>query len=251
MRRLQCALLAAVAAIGFASIASAADMPVRARTAPVPVPVVYNWSGIYLGGGVGYQWATVHDTNPAFVQTDSTVRTGIVSGLVGAQYQFNNMLPWAGVVIGVEAAINAETNDNSTGNFTSCANPAYTCGLRRLDNLTTVGGRLGLAFDRWLVTGSGGWASANFKRTDFNLATGLVGTGGGGSSARHNGAYAGAGLEYALYTGVLADMIVGIDYQHLWLNSQTDINDNGVGHTLSAKDDIVRGRLTVKFNPWR
>ena len=37
MRRLQCALLAAAAAIGFASIASAADMPVKARPMPVAV----------------------------------------------------------------------------------------------------------------------------------------------------------------------------------------------------------------------
>ena len=53
MRRLQCALLAAVAAIGFASIASAADMPVKAR----PMVVApYNWTGFYIGATAGYGW---------------------------------------------------------------------------------------------------------------------------------------------------------------------------------------------------
>jgi hypothetical protein len=54
-----------------------------------------------------------------------------------------------------------------------------------------------------------------------------------------------------IYSNAVTDIMVGIDYQHVWLNSQTDINANGVEHTMDAKDDIVRGRLTVKLNPWR
>lgn len=52
MRRLQCALLAAVAVIGFASIASAADMPTKAPAAIAP----YNWTGCYVGVNGGYGW---------------------------------------------------------------------------------------------------------------------------------------------------------------------------------------------------
>src|SRR5664279_5299042 len=54
MRRLQCALFAAIATIGFASIASAADLPVKA---PMIAPG-YNWSGFYIGGNVGYGFAS-------------------------------------------------------------------------------------------------------------------------------------------------------------------------------------------------
>lgn len=52
MRRFQSGLFAAVAVIGFASIASAADMPMKAPMAPAPAPA-YNWSGFYIGGYLG------------------------------------------------------------------------------------------------------------------------------------------------------------------------------------------------------
>jgi outer membrane immunogenic protein len=241
------ALVGAGAAV---SAASAADLPAKAPMAPVPVVAPYNWTGLYLAGGVGYQWAKVHDLAPAsgFV-TDSTVRNGLVSGIIGGQYQFN-VLPLGGLVVGAEAAGNAVIRDNSTDNFGLCANPAFKCGLRRLQSLRTVGGRLGWAYDRWLVTVSGGWASAEFDRADFNSA-GIFNAGGGGSNFRHHGHYFGGGLEYMIYSNAVTDIMVGIDYQHVWLNSQTDINANGVEHTMDAKDDIVRGRLTVKLNPWR
>jgi opacity protein-like surface antigen len=48
MRRLQCALLATVAAVGFVSIASAADMPTKAPMAPAPI-VVGGFFGEILG----------------------------------------------------------------------------------------------------------------------------------------------------------------------------------------------------------
>jgi len=233
------------------SAASAADMPAKAPIAPVPVVAPYNWTGIYVAGAVGYQWAKVHDIAPGsgFI-TDSTVRSGLVSGIIGAQYQFN-ILPMGGLVLGAEVAANHAVRNNSSDNFGLCANPAFKCGLRRLDNLTTVGGRLGWAYDRWLLTVSGGWARAEFERTDYLIATGVFGGGGGNSNFAHNGSYVGGGLEYMIYSDKLTDIMVGVDYQHLWLRSRNDVDANGVIHTLDATDDIVRGRLTVKLNPWR
>jgi outer membrane immunogenic protein len=45
----------------FAGSAMAADMPVKAPVlkAPPPPPVVYNWTGCYIGGNVGGGWARV------------------------------------------------------------------------------------------------------------------------------------------------------------------------------------------------
>ena len=61
MRRLQCLLLATVAAIGFASVACAADMPMKA--APMVAPVApYTWTGFYVGiNGGGVLDGPVHD----------------------------------------------------------------------------------------------------------------------------------------------------------------------------------------------
>ena len=60
MPRLHSATFAAVAVLGFASIASAADMPAKApmyTKAPVMSPQ-YSWTGFYVGGNVGYSWGS-------------------------------------------------------------------------------------------------------------------------------------------------------------------------------------------------
>jgi hypothetical protein len=56
MRRVRLASLAAVAAISFTSIASAADMPVKAPVDKAIAPIAYSWAGWYVGGNVGYAW---------------------------------------------------------------------------------------------------------------------------------------------------------------------------------------------------
>jgi len=60
--------------------------------------------------------------------------------------------PWGSWSWVVEASDNIPTDQNNTGNFTACANPAYSCGLLNINDLKTVGGRLGLAADRFLFT---------------------------------------------------------------------------------------------------
>src|ERR1700741_507758 len=50
MKKLALALAATAA---FAGQAIAADMPMKARPAPPPVPVA-NWTGCYIAGSVGY-----------------------------------------------------------------------------------------------------------------------------------------------------------------------------------------------------
>ena len=58
-------MLAAVAVFGFASVASAADMPVKAPVYRAPVATIYNWTGCYVGAHVGGGWARTEFTNTA------------------------------------------------------------------------------------------------------------------------------------------------------------------------------------------
>jgi opacity protein-like surface antigen len=44
----------ALFALNAGGSAFAADMPVKAR--PLPPPPVYNWTGFYVGGNIGYSW---------------------------------------------------------------------------------------------------------------------------------------------------------------------------------------------------
>jgi outer membrane immunogenic protein len=246
--------LAAAAAFGFAGSATAADMPVKA--APPPVPVVYDWSGLYVGSHWGYSWGTVSDTTPAFTQTDSTVNNGIVGFHVGIQKQFGGFGFGSGLVIGVEGGLNEPLNRNSLSNFTPCANPAFQCGITNFHDNWYGGGRLGLAFNLgslplwlggdYLITVSGGYTTAVFQRADLN-AVGVLNAGGGGALAWHNGAYVGAGLEHVLAKGVLVDWVSGFDWQHQFYDSQGDRDANGVIHNLSADVDIIRFRTSLKF----
>ncbi|HEX5515989.1 MAG TPA: porin family protein, partial [Pseudolabrys sp.] len=58
MRHVSIAVIAA-AFTACGQVASAADMPVKAPRAPAPPPV-YNWTGFYVGGHVGYLWGRTH-----------------------------------------------------------------------------------------------------------------------------------------------------------------------------------------------
>ena len=53
----------ALAVLAATSVASAADLAARPYTkAPVMVEPVYNWTGFYIGGNVGYSWGRSSDT---------------------------------------------------------------------------------------------------------------------------------------------------------------------------------------------
>jgi outer membrane immunogenic protein len=53
-------LLGAVGLIAMATSASAADLAARPYTkAPVALPVIYNWSGFYIGANGGWAAATI------------------------------------------------------------------------------------------------------------------------------------------------------------------------------------------------
>jgi outer membrane immunogenic protein len=248
--------LAAAAALAWTGSASAADMPVKAL--PAPIPAVYDWSGLYVGFHEGYQWGDVHEvqTNPGPVIEDSTISVPIAGVHIGFQKQFSGFGFGNGLVLGVEGSLNEPLKRNSASNFASCANPAFTCGLSNITEDWTVGGRLGVAFNLsslplwfggdYLLTVSGGYVSANFKRADVNGA-GVFCTGGACTQGWHNGAYVGAGIEHVWAKGVLVDWIGGIDYQHQFFDAQTDVEVPGINHNIQADVDMIRFRTTLKF----
>jgi outer membrane immunogenic protein len=95
MRPLQCALFAAVAVVGAASIASAADLPIKGTPyAPPPPADPWNWTGWWLGGDIGGVWAKdmvspqSPDAGPVFPRSNTLSSTGIFGGFtVGFNWQ--------------------------------------------------------------------------------------------------------------------------------------------------------------------
>ena len=184
-------LVAAVAAALFAAPAIgpswAADFPAaRPYKAPVvAVPVVYSWTGFYVGGNVGAAWqhASFNSTligcnivgcasnlphigfDPAIAAagTGSNTKLGFTGGgQVGVNWQINSL------VLGVEADINALSGKPALGPTTAAVIAPNTGNFTiattaNADWLATVRGRLGFAADRYLVYVTGGGAFAHIK----------------------------------------------------------------------------------------
>ena len=127
----------AIAASAFAvmaatSAASAADLAARPYTkAPVMEPI-YNWTGFYIGGNVGYSWGRSSDTSTLtngagvvlFTSGDGANMDGVIGGgQIGYNWQVQN---W---VWGLEADIQG-SDQKGTPRFSLCHQRLYAA-LRR------------------------------------------------------------------------------------------------------------------------
>jgi outer membrane immunogenic protein len=198
--------------IGMAGIASllttsalAADLAPRMYTkAPAPVAVVYDWTGFYIGGNVGYSWGRSSDTSTLtngvgtvlFTSADKTNLDGVVGGgQIGYNWQMQN---W---VWGLEADIQG-TDEKGTRNFAcgfvTCFGPAalvlpplQVALSQKIDWFGTVRGRAGvLVSPTVLLYATGGLAYGEVKSSE------AVGALPGFSSTNTNvGWTVGAGVE--------------------------------------------------------
>ena len=274
-------LLASAATALLTGAASAADLPRRAAPPPVFTPVpVFTWTGAYFGINAGYAFDASSDSNnnstfavPApYAAAGTTATFGNRSqdgftggGQIGYNYQFT---PGSGVVIGIEADAQYLDFGRSRNNaITSAAvAPGYYVtdprGLSSLDYFGTVRGRLGYAFDRTLVYGTGGFAY------------------GSGSSDRSFGGYVtndnfrtgyavGGGIEYALPTDSFLNFFhsnaVTLKVEGLYVNldrntsnqgafvinsaTNTPVAYSGVGQR-SDEFAVVRAGLNYKFGSY-
>jgi outer membrane immunogenic protein len=186
MKKLSLAGLAVSALWG--GSAQAADL---ARPVPVyrPPPVVAysTWTGCYVGGNVGGLWATKEwfDDVPGFAGT--SMGTQAANGwLAGAQggcnYQVGN---W---VFGIQGDYDwvMATGNNFNGLFPLLTDRA------NIRSLTSVTGRVGYAWDRFMlyVKGGGAWENDDYSIlvNGFTLAT---------ASETRGGWTVGIGGEYA------------------------------------------------------
>ncbi|KQP42705.1 porin [Methylobacterium sp. Leaf104] len=286
----------ALAGIALAGSAFAADLPRRQAPPPVFVPVpVFTWTGFYAGFNAGYGFGTGNDNNgpttvvalsPIYVGTPAGVGAGafggrnnnegfVGGGQIGYNYQFT---PGSGFVVGVEADAQYVDFGNSRNRYTNIVgalNPDLTPvnpnGLSGLDYFGTVRGRLGYAFDRTLVYGTGGFAYGGGGGSDFGLP----------NSSRNDfrtGWTAGGGIEYALPTDSFLNFFkssaVTLKVEGLYVNLDRDNANNGVfafsnstgqtyrintnyataasGYTNRRSDEfvVVRAGLNYKFGSY-
>jgi outer membrane immunogenic protein len=220
---------ASVLALGIGALgaASAADLPLKAKPAPIAVDPGYDWTGFYIGINGGWARDTTNTPGPLIVQPASS-GGGAFGGQAGFNYQWNHL------VVGIEGDgdwlhLNASA---------LCSNPGFTCNTS-LKNQYSVRGRVGGAWGNVLVYATGGGAWATYSGNTTIPATGAVFP----ASSNRSGWIAGVGVEYAIWK----NLIVGVEYLHADYGHQNmtyDVTYPSIGVT----DDIVRARLSYKFN---
>jgi outer membrane immunogenic protein len=217
-----------VAFLAAAAPAFAADMPVKAaavKAAAVAAP--FNWSGIYVGGTVGYGFGDTHqlDQSSTARSPDFDWKGFVAGGTLGANWQSGM---W---VFGVETDLSWSNIDGSlpdsgawgcTGN---CRNEVERFGTARV--------RVGAAFDRFLPYATGGFAYGRLH-SEYGPCSATS-----CNDWRENGWTAGAGAEWAFAPNWSAKL----EYLYVDLGSTANNPDPG----LEAKFHVVRFGLNYRF----
>jgi outer membrane immunogenic protein len=192
-------------------LALADGMPSRAGYGCCSEPT---WSGVYAGFNAGGAWADAQWTfpfveafNTAPLQHFSTSPQGAIVGMqAGVNYQMGVFL------VGAEATFAGSNMVETLTGPVTAALPADR--LRtEISNLFTVAGRLGVATDKFLIYGKGGYANSN---VDVKALSGPPVPGVTANANRSSdGLVVGGGLEYRLRRS----LVLGIEYNYVDLGS--------------------------------
>lgn len=293
-------LMASAASALMIGAASAADLPRRVAPPPVFVPIpVFTWTGFYAGLHSAYAFSdkqTVHTSGyngspstgcPPNCET-AAARTALASvyspygptsvkseqngfanvgGGFGVNYQ---LTPGSGFVVGAAFDISwTDLHKNTV--LINNPNTYYRTGSvysQSLDYLGTVNGKIGYAFDRFLVYGTGGLAFGNVGYgASFYSAGGSLQYLGGYDVNFETGYNYGGGVEYAIpedsflssfafgkLLGIQSAVTIKAEYIRYDLGSRSVLVDSapyaGYGSYISkfhTEGSIVRAGFNYKF----
>lgn len=209
-------LLAAVSALGIlaAGAAAAADLPSR-RSAPAPVSYApaFTWTGFYAGVNAGYGFGDFTRDGRNFDDANGFIG----GGQIGYNYQIGQFV--AGL----------ETDLQYSGIEADGRGPFFGASAE-LSYFGTIRGRLGVAFDRALIYGTGGFAYGQSEIKALGLS----------DDQTHTGWALGAGIEYAFTNNITAKA----EYLYVDLENEKFFNNTvRAGAELST----IRAGVNYKF----
>ncbi|MEJ0093138.1 MAG: outer membrane protein [Methylocella sp.] len=231
-------LLASVGAVTLAGSALAADLPSRAPP-PVYLPPapIFTWTGIYVGGQVGYAWGNQNVSSNSGFGSDSfsSNNDGVIGGAhVGYNLQLSQF------VIGLEGSVDGSSLNKSItrGGFVPVTYSA------NLGVQGSVRGRVGYAWDRVLLYATGGVA---FGGVDSSLSSPF---GFDSASDTRVGWTVGGGLEYAITNNwsIRAEYRY-TDLGHASIFAANSFNDPAIGGGGGFSNrHIVENQVQVGFS---
>jgi outer membrane immunogenic protein len=226
-----------------AGIAAAAFLSAPALAQPASP---FNWSGFYVGvNGGGMDFSTSGNYVNASPNVWGTARKETTLGGLHGGFQGQ----WGSWVVGVEGSwdtvlgdrFGSDNGTNVPGVGPCSAAAAFAC-QARINDILSVGPRVGFAMNQWMVYGTGGYARAEIESNFLTIATGnILGT---SASNHQEGWFLGGGLEMLVTTG----FIVGLEYKHYDFKTAAQ-NDPTIpvdNINMQAKADAVLLRLTIK-----
>ncbi|GJE76010.1 hypothetical protein BGCPKDLD_2601 [Methylorubrum suomiense] len=289
-------LLGGAAALA-TSAALAADLPRRAEPPPVfsPVPV-FTWTGFYAGLHTGYAFTdnpnirtvgnqagtalnVANNFRPASLKSEVDGFSKIGGGF-GYNLQFT---PGSGFVVGAAFDItwtDLEKNRGFLGSPNTVgglfpATPNASVYTQNLDYLGTVNGKIGYAFDRFLVYGTGGLA---FGQVAYGAS--FFGTAAQGQPLQFVGGYDkqfetgynyGGGIEYAIpaesflnyfafgrFLGIKSDVTIKAEYIRYDLGGRSIVvqgvlpGNAATSYTSTFKTEgsLIRAGFNYKFSAY-
>jgi outer membrane immunogenic protein len=250
-----------VAMMTLTGAALAADLPSR-KAPPVFVPPpIFTWTGIYIGGQIGYQWGTHSPSEYA-------LGGGLVSGLSGyspsgviggAHLGFNYQIQQ--FVLGVEGDVDG-TSYRGSSSFLGGAPALFSSYSSRINAEGSIRGRVGVAWDRALFYATGGVAFADIRTSYVSPGTpgapapfaalalpAIPATPPGVDSFSHSrvGWTVGGGVEYAITN----NWSVRAEYRYTDFGRITDPLVNtftGFSVRTHVTDNAVRVGFSYKFD---
>jgi outer membrane immunogenic protein len=235
MRKSALGLLAATAALGLASLsAHAADLPSRYSPAnSYNALPVFTWTGFYAGLNAGYGW-NMGDSrfyDPTFGSIPGRRHGGFVGGAQGGyNYQFGMF------VAGVETDLQYAAVGNKGASYGTTYYPGDSDGF-----FGTIRARAGVAIDRALVYGTGGFAYGDVGGNRGNDPV----LGHHSGDEINWGWTIGAGVEYAItnnFTAKVEGLYVDID-------TKDNFDQGGrVSVNRDAEFGVLRAGMNYKFN---
>ncbi|HMM88550.1 outer membrane protein [Bradyrhizobium sp.] len=224
MRKLLAAAVSLAAIIGAEATApaSAADMAVKA-VPPAPLPVIYNWSGFYIGGNGGWGssrncWDFVTAAGLVVADACSDRSGGLIGGQIGYRWQTG------GWVFGLEAQ--GDWADLSNTRL-SLIDQRFSTRVRT-DGIGLFTGQVGYAWNAALFYVKGGAAVTS---NSYDILTTIDGLSVASANSTRWGGAVGVGFEY----GFTPNWSVGLEYDHLFMG---DANNS-----FSVANPIVAGAL--------
>ena len=248
--------ITSIFALGIATNAMAADMPLKA--APMMAAPVYSWTGFYIGGNGGYGWDDIKtvESTPASVAfpTGTVFPVGRGSGwLAGVQAGYNYQIA-PNFLFGVEGEyLWADIRDTSVSistvpRFLGFASTNTT----KYQDIALATARLGYVANEWLFYGKGGLAWGESTSSGFGmLANGTLNDTFTKFSS-HTGWVVGVGVEWSFAPNWSAK----IEYDHIFFDSRNiAVNDTTVAGVSSVTVqssgtnlDLVRAGINYRFN---